>query len=85
MDGRALLDSAFGTFDKKALLMNYTIRCNGRESSVMECLREEKCQSESYASVVCLGPKDSNAGMNENNLKTLNLLNYCFITKISHE
>ncbi|KAK3097126.1 hypothetical protein FSP39_006614 [Pinctada imbricata] len=59
VEGRALLYSSFGSsYNPKSLLMNVTMKCNGRENSVLECLREENCTAPYYSSVVCFGPKD---------------------------
>lgn len=57
-DGRAICCSAYGAVGEKYIQMNNTLRCNGREKNVKECLREERCESASYASVVCFGVED---------------------------
>ncbi|VDI52977.1 deleted in malignant brain tumors 1 protein [Mytilus galloprovincialis] len=51
-DGQAICCSAFGK-TSEPVLTNYTLRCTGREKSVTECLREEQCESDQYASVMC--------------------------------
>ncbi|XP_061172170.1 deleted in malignant brain tumors 1 protein-like [Saccostrea echinata] len=57
-DGRAICCSAYGSVSQKYIQMNYTLRCNGRERNVNECLQKEECKTASYASVVCFGTKD---------------------------
>lgn len=57
-DGRAICCSAYGAVSEKYIQMNYTLRCNGRESSVDECLQEEACDTANYSSVVCFGKGD---------------------------
>lgn len=57
-DGRAICCSAYGAVSEKYIQMNYTLRCNGREKNVKECLREERCESANYSSVVCFGVDD---------------------------
>lgn len=52
VDGRAICCSAYGK-TRNIILTNYTISCTGRERSVDECIRQETCNSTSYASVVC--------------------------------
>ncbi|XP_021368435.1 deleted in malignant brain tumors 1 protein-like [Mizuhopecten yessoensis] len=57
-DGRAMCCSAYGRTTEQ-VQTNYTLRCSGQEKSVPECLREEKCVSDQYASVVCFHKEEA--------------------------
>lgn len=73
-DGRAMCCSAYGR-TKDTIQLNYTMRCLGEEKSIPECLRQEKCESAQYASVVCFH-KEEAGKIDEGILGSLTLLEY---------
>ncbi|RUS70459.1 hypothetical protein EGW08_021778, partial [Elysia chlorotica] len=60
-DGRAICCSAFvgESTSREEMHPNITMRCQGPESSVKECVKEETCNSDTYASVVCFEEMDT--------------------------
>jgi hypothetical protein len=52
VDGIAICCSAYGMTDD-VVMVNHTLRCHGNEERLQDCLVEEQCDSDMYASVVC--------------------------------
>lgn len=54
-DGKAVCCSAYGSVElSESLNPNLTLKCRGDEASFKECILEEPCESEFYASVICI-------------------------------
>lgn len=53
-DGKAICCSAYKGVSVFEMHPNVTVRCNGNEATINDCIREEACTSGQYASVICL-------------------------------
>lgn len=61
VDGRAICCSAYGEqsyLSNKDMLRDKTLGCQESDETISDCIRDVKCTSSNYASVVCLGPDD---------------------------
>ncbi|GFR64782.1 deleted in malignant brain tumors 1 protein, partial [Elysia marginata] len=60
-DGRAICCSAYDgeSSNREKIHPNITIKCQGPEMYLQECVQEEPCTSSTYASVVCFEESDS--------------------------
>nr|KAG5697337.1 hypothetical protein BaRGS_004063 [Batillaria attramentaria] len=59
VDGKAVCCSAYGSWSwAYDTHLNYTMRCDGTETSASACIRDSNCVSGNYASVVCYNSTD---------------------------
>nr|KAG5697333.1 hypothetical protein BaRGS_004059 [Batillaria attramentaria] len=62
VDGKAVCCSAYGSWSYYVRAydthLNYTMRCDGTETSASACIRDSNCVSGNYASVVCYNSTD---------------------------